>query len=535
MKNFFRKSVFCICLSCALLAGLVQGVYAAGISVSAGQSSVSVGNTVAFTVTVPSGSEAWTYNVSYSDNLSLQSGDTQPLGFQGANRSNTLIFRANSTGTGKVTITSGSYCINGVDYNASGSASVSIVAASTPSQGYSHTDYEDEGSSENANSALATLTASAGTLSPAFAPDVTEYKLSLPVKTEKVTLTATPSDSSAKVEGAGEIALKTGENTVSIVVTAENGEKTTYTVHAVVAQMPTVFMEYNGEKLGVVADVADVTAPTGFAPTTVTYNGSAVPAWTNAKKTVTLLYLMDQQYKNTFYAYSAADGIMGLYLPLTVGSETYVYTGVPKKQQEFPGLAFGSVNAFGQTLDGFTYQDEALSDFCVLYLMDSEGNYGFFNYDSQSKTLQRFTGAVYPASDTELMIPWLYVYIAGGAAVAMLLVIILLAAVSAGRKKKLRAIPEDIGAIEADSEIREIPELPEQETVETAAPPALEKPTKVPSGPIEATPSIPETSTAPEEEGAPIPEPEAPMQEQTAEDAYRTLSLNELLDDIRNL
>ena len=104
---------------------LNETMWSDGISVSAGQGSVSVGKTVAFSITVPSGSEAWTYSVSWSGNLTLESGDTAPMGFEGDSRTNQLVFRANSTGTGTVSISAGSYCIAGKDYDASGSASVS--------------------------------------------------------------------------------------------------------------------------------------------------------------------------------------------------------------------------------------------------------------------------------------------------------------------------------------------------------------------------------------------------------------------------
>ena len=85
MKHF-RKFSLSLLLTGAMLLCLVQTSFADGISVSAGQGSVSVGKTVAFSITVPSGSEAWTYSVSWSGNLTLESGDTAPMGFEGDSR-----------------------------------------------------------------------------------------------------------------------------------------------------------------------------------------------------------------------------------------------------------------------------------------------------------------------------------------------------------------------------------------------------------------------------------------------------------------
>lgn len=494
------------------------------LSVSAGQSSASVGSTFAVTITVPSSIELWVYSVSYSGNIELVSGNTSPDGniYDGDSRSNTLKFRATAPGTATISVSSSGGLSDGSnDYDASGSTSVSIVSASSPSDGYRHEDYyngdnsgngSEQKPSESTNSALASLSVDQGKLAPAFDPEITEYKLSLPVKTEKITFTAVPSDSTATVTGDGEIAVNPGENTVSIVVTAESGDTTTYTVHAVVAQMPTVFLSYNGAKFGVVTDVSDVTAPAGFTATAVSYQGQDIPAWTNEKKTVTLLYLMDEQYQSTFYAYTTEDGIIGPYLPLEIDGKTYIYTGVPEKERHLPGLVFGSVNAFDQVLDGFRYEDESLSEFYVLYLMDSDGNYGYFNYDSQAQTLQRFSGAVYSSQDTGLTVPWLYVYIAGGVAAAMLLTIIILSVVSAKRKKRIATVPVDIAAAEVPAKAEDVSEA------------ATEEPAPAPATPSE--------SAAPAEASS---EAETPSQEPLTEEIDNALSLDELLDDIRNM
>lgn len=284
MKHF-RKFSLSLLLTGAMLLCLVQTSFADGISVSAGQGSVSEGKTVAFSITVPSGSEAWTYSVSWSGNLTLESGDTAPMGFEGDNRTNQLVFRANSTGTGTVSISAGSYCIAGVDYDASGSASVTIVAADkpddsepapapTPSGGGDSSTGNNPGVSLSSNNALSSLTVSAGTLTPAFDPAITEYTLSLPSQSDRLTITANPSDSRATVQGDGEISLQDGETSLSVVVTAEDGSAKAYTITVQVAQAPTLFLDYNGQRLGVVKDVSQVTPPAGFAPANpITYSG----------------------------------------------------------------------------------------------------------------------------------------------------------------------------------------------------------------------------------------------------------------------
>lgn len=576
--KLLKKPLVSLALLCAMLFSLLQVSYAAGMSVSAGQSTVSVGRTVAFTITVPAGSEAWTYSVAYSANLTLESGDLAPMGFEGDNRTNQLVFRANDTGTGSVWISAGSYCVRVEgkdkpdDYDASGSASVSIVSASTPDD--SEPDYTPSAPGKSGNNALSALTVSAGTLTPAFDPAVTEYTLSLPQGTEKLTLTATPSDSNATVQGDGELTLQEGENTLPLVVTAENGDTKTYTVTAKVAQAPTLFLSFSGAKLGVVKDVEGVTPPTGFtAAEPVSQGGDTLPLWVDANGKHTLVYLVDEKGVAGFYLYSRTEGVLSPYLPLAYGGATYIYTGIPSEKASVPGLKAATVEAFSQTLSGWRYEDAALSDFVVLYLMDDGGQYGYYTYDSKNATLQRFSGAVFTDSGETLAVPMLYVYIAGGAAALLLILMIVFACVSGSCGRKLRALaseqtePAEEAAPEA---LPEVTQTPEESPVEEATPAPEEEaetPAEEPVPGEEAEPAAQEPETSEEEvvpaaepaapevpepvtpEVAPTAEPvattpeaappaqpeEAPAEDKSLEDTLRKLPLDELLQDIRDL
>lgn len=575
--KLLKKPLVSLALLCAMLFSLLQVSYAAGMSVSAGQSTVSVGRTVAFTITVPAGSEAWTYSVAYSANLTLESGDLAPMGFEGDNRTNQLVFRANDTGTGSVWISAGSYCVRVEgkdkpdDYDASGSASVSIVSASTPDD--SEPDYTPSTPGKSGNNALSALTVSAGTLTPAFDPAVTEYTLSLPQGTEKLTLTATPSDSNATVQGDGELTLQEGENTLPLVVTAENGDTKTYTVTAKVAQAPTLFLSFSGAKLGVVKDVEGVTPPTGFtAAEPVSQGGDTLPLWVDASGKHTLVYLVDEKGVAGFYLYSRTEGVLSPYLPLVCGGATYIYTGIPSDKAAVPGLKAATVEAFSQTLSGWRYEDAALSDFVVLYLMDDGGQYGYYTYDTKNATLQRFSGAVFTDSGETLAVPMQYVYIAGGAAALLLILMLVFACVSGSRGRKLRALaskqtePAEEAAPEAlpeetqtpeESPVEEATPAPEEEAEtpaeeptpgEEAEPAAQEPETSeeeaVPAA-EPAAPEVPESVTpeaAPTSEPAPTPEEappaqpeEAPAEDKSLEDTLRKLPLDELLQDIRDL
>ncbi|TVY01885.1 cadherin-like beta sandwich domain-containing protein [Paenibacillus cremeus] len=92
----------------------------------------------------------------------------------------------------------------------------------------------------SSNADLSSLTLSSGTLSPAFASGTTGYTSSVPYGVYSTTVTAGVYDATATVtvngntvlsgQTSGAIALVPGSNTITIVVTAQNGATKTYTV-----------------------------------------------------------------------------------------------------------------------------------------------------------------------------------------------------------------------------------------------------------------------------------------------------------------
>ena len=277
-----------------------------------------------------------------------------------------------------------------------------------------------------------------------------------------------------------------------------------------------------------------------------------------------LLYLVNQDTLAAgFYLYDEAEGVQSPYLPIVCGATTYVYAGVPAEKESIPGLTLCDVEAFGHILKGWKYEDASLQDFCVLYLMDAGGNYGCHTYDSQSGTLQRFSGAVFTDDGRTMRVPMLYVYIAGGAAAVLLLLVIILAAVCISRGKKLRLpateVPAEAPAAPGEQPPAEAPAAEEMPTPEEREQPAEEAPSQPePQQPEENSPAEPEdepsvpedepTSEEPAEKAAAEPTekpesavspaeeaPQPPAPEQSLEDTLRRLPLEDLLRDIHDL
>ncbi len=81
------------------------------------------------------------------------------------------------------------------------------------------------------NNNLSSLSVTGQSLTPVFNPDVTTYNLTVPYTVSSVNVSAATASSAAKVSGAGNKSLSYGSNTVTIKVTAQNGDEKTYTIN----------------------------------------------------------------------------------------------------------------------------------------------------------------------------------------------------------------------------------------------------------------------------------------------------------------
>jgi len=147
---------------------------------------------------------------------------------------------------------------------------------------------------------LSALAVSDGTLSPAFAPSTSGYTTSIPAATASITVTPTVAEPNATVTVDGEavasgsasdpVAMASGANTVTIVVTAQNGSKKTYEI-TVTKALPSTDADLGALSLAgasldpaFAAGTTSYTALVGNATTSVT----VTPTVADATATVTV-------------------------------------------------------------------------------------------------------------------------------------------------------------------------------------------------------------------------------------------------------
>jgi len=94
---------------------------------------------------------------------------------------------------------------------------------------------------------LSSLTVSAGTLIPAFNPEVTTYSVIIPNGVTTINVSAVANNAKSTVEGTGPVDVTSGSGSATIVVTAENNSKKTYNIAFSKASEYTLMHSYTFE------------------------------------------------------------------------------------------------------------------------------------------------------------------------------------------------------------------------------------------------------------------------------------------------
>lgn len=89
---------------------------------------------------------------------------------------------------------------------------------------------DNKETTKSSDSTLKSLSVLEGVISPEFNKDVREYTLIVPNEIGEINVTAVPTDSKATATVTGNVELKEGENTVTVVVTAEDGSSSKYLI-----------------------------------------------------------------------------------------------------------------------------------------------------------------------------------------------------------------------------------------------------------------------------------------------------------------
>ncbi len=254
------------------------------------------------------------------------------------------------------------------------------------------------------NNNLKSLDVDPGSLSPAFSAGQTSYAVAVAEGISKLTVSATPADSLAKVAVSGNTNLQDGDNKITVVVTAQNGSKKTYTITATragptptpepspsPAPSPTPALSVNtlDGPYDIVDLPAEVPIPQGFYRTVSSVSDRMVTSFKALKGDLTLFYLSNQAGDSGFFYF---DSQSQTYMPFTVlNLPAQAFSAVsPESGVTVPaGFQDANLSLDGQMVKAWqrTENSAQTANQYLLYLMDSKGDAAFYLYDQTRQLL----------------------------------------------------------------------------------------------------------------------------------------------------
>lgn len=208
------------------------------------------------------------------------------------------------------------------------------------------------------NAYLASLKINKGTLKPEFSPEVNEYNVMMEEEVSKLIISAQAQDSNAKVQVKGADDLQVGENEITIIVTAENGDTLEYALYVLNPEaseeekevteikeseenqdtsglqafelQPITVQEVDGTYIlttyahFTVEDLTtDTQLPRGYEETTVLIDGYVVTAYQNPeeKNDFVIIYASKEGTEPTFYQYDKVECTLQRLNPLYMVEE----------------------------------------------------------------------------------------------------------------------------------------------------------------------------------------------------------------------
>ena len=387
-----KKILLCFILIFGMFAFPIDAKAISASSSLSGPTTVTVGSTISVTASVSASRMYIIQGNITSSNNSVLSGSgslykkadlsVSENGFTSASK--TVQFTAKSEGTATIKLIDTGIGITVDDEPISFSSSLTVkVVAKTNNTSSNSSSSSSSSSSSNESTTtqepevkksseknLSSLSVSEGTLSPKFSAGTTTYKVDLTSETESLTISAKAKDSKASVSGTGEKELKIGENNFTVTVKAEDGSKKTYTISVYVTEKPTQFVKLGDQNLGILNDISKTDVPKGFEKSTIKIDNKDVTALQNKDMGLTLLYLQNEDDSTGFYIYDVDNNkVLSKYQTVAVNGKTYVLMDAPDNLEAIQDLKTVTIKIGDVELNGWKFEDEALSHYTLVYLM----------------------------------------------------------------------------------------------------------------------------------------------------------------------
>lgn len=551
------KKLFGCILSLVMAVMLVftpaEHVYAQGLGLSVSSSSIAVGKTVKVTVSMPSGYFG-TVVISSSDEGVLSNGGDGVANIgdaAGPEYPTSRSFSFTAKAAGSCTIKAYCTVVGDAEANDAGgiitgaSTKVTVTSASSNNDSNSNKDNKDNSGSntgndsdankdnenkeekKSSNASLGSLVISAGTLSPEFSAATKDYTATVDYSCSSLAVTANPADSKASVTSVtGNDSLEVGENTVSVVVTAEDGSTSTYNIvvtrraeddpENADKQDNWKKFDINGTEWTMVNDIPEDVVPEGFEHSKTVIDGLEYNTLHGTFGDITLVYLQSES-GNGLFVYDAAQNTA--YEFVRINSESHFIVVLLPKVDDVPE----GYNEISLSIEGkgvaTAYQtkgektDDQTKDFYLIYAMNDNGESGWYTYDSVDGTYMRTElgtpTVVQKENDTTKseLVPGIankYLVLAA-ILVLVIFILLLLLIVSAVKNRRYKAVDDEE---DDDSDAEDVSNVALDEATDETADEIAEEAVEEPAGEV-----------AEETAEEAVEEPTGETAEETAEEA----------------
>ncbi|HAR02189.1 MAG TPA: hypothetical protein DCR82_07365 [Eubacterium sp.] len=561
------KKLFGCILSLVMAVMLVftpaEHVYAQGLGLSVSSSSVAVGKTVKVTVSMPSGYFG-TVVISSSDEGVLSNGGDGVANIgDAAGYPTSQSFSFTEKAVGSCTIKAYCTVVGDAEGNDAGGtitgASTKVTVTSASSNNDSNSNKDNSGSNtgndsnankdnenkeekKSSNASLGSLVISAGTLSPEFSAATKDYTATVDYSCSSLAVTANPADSKASVTSVtGNDSLEVGENTVSVVVTAEDGSTSTYNIvvtrraeddpENADKQDNWKKFDINGTEWTMVNDIPEDVVPEGFEHSKTVIDGLEYNTLRGTFGDITLVYLQSES-GNGLFVYDAAQNTA--YEFVRINSEShFIVVLLPKVDNVPEGYNEISLSIEGKGV-ATAYQtkgeksDDQTKDFYLVYAMNDNGESGWYTYDSVDGTYMRTELSTPTVAQEENdttkseLVPGIankYLVLAA-ILVLVIFILLLLLIVSAVKNRRYKAVDDEE---DDDSDAEDVSNVALDEATDETADEIAEEAVEEPAGEVaeetaEEAVEEPTGETAEETAEEAVEEPAGEAAEETTEE-----------------
>ncbi len=409
----------------------------------------SVTNGSSFTVRVNlSGVAAWVVKVSASgpvSGCSINAADATENAMNGS-KVYSATCRATGTGSIRINLSGNTTTASGSKANISSSRTVNVTnsnsnsGSSNKNTAPSRNNTSSNNNSKSSNNTLKSLSIEGQKISPDFDKDKTDYSLTVPNDTKKIKINAEVSDTKANVTGTGEKEVKEGDNKFEIVVTAENGDKKTYTINVKVDTKP-IIVKINGKEFTIIKNRDELPElDLEKEETTLNIEEQDIPAYRIDKLNCILIGLKDEDGVIKYYIFNSYKDKekpveYTLFRELTFPKIYISYLDFPEKLIP-DGYNKYKVKIGEEEVD--VYKLSKKSRFGLFYGVNIEtGEKNIYKYDSKENTVQVYNNEDLKELENKMEIASYIVIGLIGFSSLLLLIIVILLVTRKNIKKKL--------------------------------------------------------------------------------------------------